>query len=52
MNSNIIYQNKFCKLYFKDTFIILSSKRQIYNDVYFISFEQSRQYMAKLGITI
>jgi len=52
MNTNIIYQNKFCKLYFKDTFIILSSKNDIYNDIYFISFEESRQYMAKMGITI
>jgi hypothetical protein len=52
MKSNIIFQNKYCKLYFKDTFIILSSKKDIYNDIYFISFEESRQYMSKLGITI
>jgi hypothetical protein len=52
MNSNIIFQNKFCKLFFKDTFIILSSKKDIYNDKYFLSFEESRQYMAKMGITI
>jgi hypothetical protein len=52
MKSNIIFQNKYCKLYFKNTFIILSSKKDIYNDKYFISFEESRQYMSKLGITI
>ena len=52
MNSNIIFQNKYCKLFFKDTFIILSSKKDIYNDVYFISFDESRQYMVKMGITI
>ena len=52
MKTNIIFQNKFCKLYFKDTFIILSSKLNRYNDKYFLSFEESRQYMAILGIII
>jgi hypothetical protein len=52
MKSNIIFQNKFCKLFFKDTFIVLTSKKQMYNDQYFLSFEESRQYMAKMGITI
>lgn len=52
MNQNIIFQNKFCKLYFKETLIVLSSKKGIYNDIYFISFEESRHYMAKMGITI
>jgi hypothetical protein len=52
MNSNIIFQNKYCKLYFKDTLIILSSKKDFYNDVYFTSFQSSREYMANMGITI
>ena len=52
MNSNIIFQNKYCKLLFKGTLIVLESKKQMYNDKYFISFEESRQYMAQMGITI
>ena len=52
MNTNIIFQNKYCKLYFKDTLIILSSKKDFYDDVYFTSFQSSREYMAKIGIII
>lgn len=52
MKSNIIFENKYCKLYFKGTLIVLASKKDLYDNVYFLSFEDSRQYLAKLGITI
>lgn len=51
-NSNIIFENKYCKLYFKDTLIVLSSKKKLYEDKYFLSYTEASEYMAKLGITI
>ena len=52
MNNEIIFKNKFCTLYFKDTLIILSSNLNRYNDLYFTSLENARIYLNKLGIII
>jgi len=47
-NSNIIYQNKWCKIIFRGTLIVLVSKSNKYNDQYFTSVEQAKK---SIGIT-
>jgi len=43
MNTDIIYQNKFCRIIFKGTLIVLQSKGGKYNDQYFLSIEQAKK---------
>ena len=43
MNTDIIYQNKWCKIIFKGTLIVLQSKSGKYNDQYFTSIEQAKK---------
>ena len=43
MNTDIIYQNKWCKIVFKGTLIVLQSKNGKYNDQYFTSIEQAKK---------
>jgi hypothetical protein len=42
-NSNIIYQNNWCRLIFKGTLIVLQSKSGKYNDQYFTSIDQAKK---------
>jgi hypothetical protein len=39
-SSEVIYQNKFCRIIAKDTFYVLQSKKGNYNDQYFQSLDQ------------
>lgn len=43
----LIYQNKWCKIVQKDTFYILSSKSDKYNDQYFLTLAEAYK---KIGI--
>ena len=47
-----IFENKFCKLVFKGTLVVLKSKGKKYNDMYFNSYTEAGNYMLKLGISI
>ena len=49
---NTIFENKFCKLVFKGTLIVLKSKGNKYNDMYFNSYTEASNYMLNLGIKI
>ena len=49
---NTIFENKFCKLVFKGTLIVLISKGNKYNDMYFNSRSEANNYMLNLGIKI
>jgi hypothetical protein len=43
----LIYQNKFCKIVQKDTFYVLMSKSDKYNDQYFLTLTEAYK---KIGI--
>ena len=42
---NVIYQNKYCKLIFRGTLIVLVSKKHMYNDQYFNSIDEAKKYI-------
>jgi hypothetical protein len=41
--SNVLYQNKWCKIILEGTYYILRSKSGKYNDQYFLTFEQAKK---------
>ena len=41
----IAYQNKWCRIIYKGTLIVLQSKSNKYNDQYFTSLEQAKTYI-------
>ena len=43
MRDEIIYQNKWCKIVYRGTLIVLVSKKDIYNDQYFTTIEQAKK---------
>jgi hypothetical protein len=45
MNEEIIYQNKWCKLVYKGTLIVLISKQDKYNDQYFNTLTEAKKYI-------
>jgi hypothetical protein len=41
----IVYQNKWCKIVYRGTLIVLQSKSGKYNDQYFTTLEQAKKYI-------
>ncbi len=49
MNEEIVYQNKWCKIVYRGTLIVLVSKQDKYNDQYFTTVEQAKK---SIGINL
>lgn len=45
MINEIAYQNKWCKIVYKGTLIVLQSKQGKYNDQYFNSVDEAKKYI-------
>lgn len=45
METEIAYQNKYCKIVYKGTLIVLISKGGKYNDQYFNSVNEAKTYI-------
>lgn len=41
----IAYQNKWCRIIYKGTLVVLQSKSDKYNDQYFTTLEQAKKYI-------
>lgn len=41
----VLYENKWCRIIYKGTLIVLQSKSDKYNDVYFTSIDKAKKYI-------
>lgn len=41
----IAYENKWCRIIYKDTLVVLQSKSDKYSDQYFTTLEQAKKYI-------